>query len=85
MKMETLRRTFGLAEPVRRGMEAKITSAGEWRPQALGGASGVHSDILAGRDCEISWEDVFVGKCWIFFRYVWVRQESKTSGYKAEK
>jgi len=61
--MESLRRTFGIAEPVRRGMELKIAGAGEWRPQVLGGASGVHSDILAGRDCEIGWEDVFVGEC----------------------
>ena len=61
--MESLRRTFGIAEPVRRGMELKIAGAGEWRPRVLGGAGSVHSDILAGRDCEIGWEDVFVGEC----------------------
>ncbi|KAJ4990015.1 Transmembrane protein 19 [Stagonosporopsis vannaccii] len=61
MKMEMLRRQFGIAEPVRRGMELKIASAGEWRPAALGGSSGVHKDILEGRDCEIGWEDVFTG------------------------
>jgi hypothetical protein len=60
--MEMLRRQFGIAEPVRRGMELKIASAGEWRPAALGGSSGVHKDILEGRDCEIGWEDVFTGK-----------------------
>ena len=47
---------------IRRGMELKIASAGEWRPAALGGSSGVHKDILEGRDCEIGWEDVFTGK-----------------------
>lgn len=26
-----------------------------------GGSAGVHADILAGRDCEIGWEDVFTG------------------------
>ena len=62
MKMEMLRRQFGIAEPIRRGMELKIASAGEWRPAALGGSSGVHKDILEGRDCEIGWEDVFTGK-----------------------
>lgn len=62
MKMEMLRRQFGIAEPVRRGMELKIASAGEWRPAALGGSSGVHKDILEGRDCEIGWEDVYTGK-----------------------
>ncbi|KAF1943230.1 UMP1-domain-containing protein [Clathrospora elynae] len=61
LKMEMLRRQFGIAEPVRRGMELKIAGAGEWRPAALGGSSGVHSAILQGRDCEIGWEDVFTG------------------------
>jgi hypothetical protein len=60
--MEMLRRQFGIAEPVRRGMELKITEAGEWRPAALGRSSGVHKDILEGRDTEIGWEDVFTGK-----------------------
>jgi proteasome maturation protein len=60
--MEMLRRQFGIAEPVRRGMELKITREGEWRPAALGRSSGVHKDILEGRDTEIGWEDVFTGK-----------------------
>lgn len=60
--MEGLRRTFGMAEPIRRGMELKLTTAGEWRPAALGGASSVHGDILAGRDTEIGWEDVYKGE-----------------------
>jgi len=60
--METLRRNFGIGEPVRRGMELRITHAGEWRPRVLGGSAGVHGDVLAGRDCEIDWEDVFVGR-----------------------
>lgn len=39
-----------------------MTSIGEWRPALLGGGTPVHSDILAGRDWECSWEDVFKGK-----------------------
>jgi len=35
---------------------------GDWRPQALGRASGVHADILSGRDTEIDWEDVFTAE-----------------------
>ncbi|OJD37745.1 proteasome maturation factor ump1 [Diplodia corticola] len=61
LKMEGLRRTFGMGEPIRRGMELKLAAAGEWRPAALGGASNVHGDILSGRDTEIGWEDVYKG------------------------
>ena len=63
--METLRRAYGVAEPVRRQMELRITREGEWKPMALGGGPGsgsVHGDILAGRDDTITWEDVFTGE-----------------------
>ncbi|KAL8749655.1 MAG: hypothetical protein Q9199_007549 [Rusavskia elegans] len=59
--MSALRRTFGIAEPVRRGMEIKIAREGEWRPMALGVSAGVSGDILVGRDAEITWEDVYTG------------------------
>ncbi|KAK3940154.1 proteasome maturation factor UMP1 [Diplogelasinospora grovesii] len=64
LRMETLRRTYGIAEPIRRGMELKITRDGEWRPMSLGGGSGpsVHEEILAGREDTITWEDVFTGE-----------------------
>ncbi|KAL3291054.1 proteasome maturation factor [Colletotrichum asianum] len=62
MRMETLRRTFGAAEPIRRQMELKITQNGEWRPVALGGQqASVHEDILRGKDASITWEDVYTG------------------------
>ena len=60
--MEGLRRTFGIAEPVRRGMELKIAREGEWRAMALGGSAGVSGDVLEGRDCVVEWEDVFTGQ-----------------------
>lgn len=64
--MESLRRAYGIAEPVRRGMELKIVRDGTFRPAVLGGLKGgnVHEDILVlgGRDTEIGWEDVFQGK-----------------------
>lgn len=67
LKMESLRRTFGIAEPVRRGMEMKIVGAGEWRPACLGGSDGVGMDVLRGAEMgSISWEDVFKGT-WIPF------------------
>lgn len=63
MKMSLLRRQFGIAEPVRRGMELATVKSGEWRPAALGEPSAaVHRQILEGRDCEIDWEDVYQGE-----------------------
>ncbi|KAL9614998.1 MAG: hypothetical protein Q9167_000529 [Letrouitia subvulpina] len=62
LKMTGLRRTFGVAEPVRRGMELQIVRDGEQqRPRALGPSASVSGDILAGRDLEVGWEDVFKG------------------------
>lgn len=52
-----------MAEPVKRQMELSIVRAGEWQPGCLGGLGGnLHADILAGRDGEIGWEDVFTGE-----------------------
>ncbi|KAJ4419413.1 hypothetical protein N0V82_004995 [Gnomoniopsis sp. IMI 355080] len=64
MRMESLRRTFGIAEPIRRGMELKITREGEWRPMVLGGgcSASVSEDILRGREATVEWEDVFTGE-----------------------
>ncbi|KAF7196603.1 Proteasome maturation factor UMP1, partial [Pseudocercospora fuligena] len=62
LKMEMLRRQFGIAEPVKRQMELQIVRAGEWRPAVFGATAGLHADILSGRDCEIGWEDVFTGE-----------------------
>ena len=62
LKMDLLRRQFGIAEPVRRQMELSVVRAGEWRPAMAGGGGNVHADILAGRDAEIGWEDVFTGE-----------------------
>jgi proteasome maturation protein len=63
--MEGLRRAYGIAEPVRRGMELKIVRDSTFRPAVLGGMKGgnVHEDILVlgGRDAEIGWEDIFQG------------------------
>lgn len=65
MKMESLRRAYGIAEPVRRGMELKIVRDSTFRPAVLGGMKGgsIHEDILTlgGRDSEVQWEDIFPG------------------------
>ncbi|KAI1856282.1 hypothetical protein JX265_011794 [Neoarthrinium moseri] len=65
VRMEVLRKTYGMAEPIRRGMEAKIVADGSWRPLALSGgksAASVHDDILRGREAAVDWEDVFTGE-----------------------
>jgi proteasome maturation protein len=65
LKLTGLRRTFGIAEPIRREMELKITRDGEWRPLVLGASAmraGVHEDILMNRDASVGWEDVFTGE-----------------------
>ena len=60
--MELLRRQFGIAEPVRRGMEMLIVTQAEWRPACMGAGGNVHADVLAGREAEIDWEDVYQGQ-----------------------
>ncbi|KAF4587395.1 hypothetical protein GQ602_004088 [Ophiocordyceps camponoti-floridani] len=62
LRMASLRRTFGIAEPVRRAMELKMVRQGDWRPAELrSGLPSVHEDILRGTDDSLSWEDVFTG------------------------
>ncbi|OAA81124.1 20S proteasome maturation protein Ump1 [Akanthomyces lecanii RCEF 1005] len=62
VRMESLKRTFGMGEPIRRGMELKIVRDGQWRPMVLGtGLPSVHEDILRGREDTITWEDVYTG------------------------
>lgn len=61
--MNLLRRNFGIAEPLRRGMELKmVRTADEFRPGVLGAPGRVHEEILTGKDCEVSWEDVYAGQ-----------------------
>ncbi|KAL6719121.1 hypothetical protein ACLMJK_003358 [Lecanora helva] len=61
LKMNLLRRNYGIAEPIRRGMEARICRESEWRPACLGGSAHVAGDVLAGRDAELGWEDIYRG------------------------
>ncbi|KAG0681030.1 20S proteasome maturation factor [Pichia californica] len=49
-KMETHRRIFGMADPIKREMELSIVQQSEFRPQILGGSSNIHSDILKNKD-----------------------------------
>ncbi|KAI5846898.1 proteasome maturation factor UMP1-domain-containing protein [Tricharina praecox] len=62
LKMEGLRRLYGAAEPIRRGME--ISFCNDYKPAQLGGPSNLHRDILENRDCDITWEDIYSGQCY---------------------
>ncbi|KAK5103577.1 hypothetical protein LTS08_002995 [Lithohypha guttulata] len=58
-----LRRTFGIALPLRMAMEQKIVDTSDnFRPSVLGPVNSVHGDILRGRDASIEWEDVYNGQ-----------------------
>ncbi|KAK7905397.1 hypothetical protein LTR67_000118 [Exophiala xenobiotica] len=62
-RMNLLRRNFGLAEPLRRGMELKmVRDADSFRPSVLGAPSRLHEDLLMGKDDHISWEDIYNGQ-----------------------
>ena len=67
LKMHGLRRTYGIAEPVRREMELKDVRAGDTIGASFlrGKDTSVGEDILGGRDTEIGgWEGVFgTGEC----------------------
>ncbi|TGZ84409.1 proteasome maturation factor UMP1 [Ascodesmis nigricans] len=59
LKMEGLKRLYGMAEPIKREMEVKMCA--DYVPAQLGGPSNLHKDILEGKDTTIEWEDVFKG------------------------
>lgn len=39
-----------------------VREADSFRPSVLGRASGVHEEILMGRDTTVDWEDVYAGQ-----------------------
>lgn len=39
-----------------------VREADSFRPSVLGGPSGLHEDILTGRDDSLTWEDVYQGQ-----------------------
>ncbi|EXJ94437.1 hypothetical protein A1O1_02833 [Capronia coronata CBS 617.96] len=62
-RMNLLRRNFGIAEPLRRGMELKmVRDADSFRPTVLGAPGRLHEEILTNRDAEVTWEDVYQGQ-----------------------
>lgn len=60
MQMETRRRMFGIADPMKREMELSLVQQSDClRPAVLGGSSNVHHDILANKDWSVDWEDIY--------------------------
>jgi proteasome maturation protein len=62
MQQEMRRRHFGIASAVNRAWELQVVKQTMWTPMTLGGGCGVIEDVLMGRDCDLSWDDVFTGK-----------------------
>lgn len=63
--METHRRLFGAADPIKREMEEHLVTRFQ-RPQGLNtghdSVSHLHGDILRGNDWSMDWEDVYNGR-----------------------
>lgn len=55
-RLESMRRIYGLGEPLRRGMELHCASLG-WRPAVMGPPVGL--DVLRGTDTTLSVEDIY--------------------------
>ena len=62
LRMEIERRTFGMHEPIRRGMETHLTRETDFVPLALGGPTNMHYDILNGTDSTIKVADIYPGE-----------------------
>ncbi|QPG75707.1 hypothetical protein FOA43_003066 [Brettanomyces nanus] len=63
LQLETYRRTFGVADPIRREMELNIVKETDFRP-TLFGFSAITSpslDILLNKETTIGWEDIYTG------------------------
>ncbi|KAH3670661.1 hypothetical protein OGAPHI_001176 [Ogataea philodendri] len=61
-QLETYRRIFGAADPIKREMELKLVQDSQFKPAVLGGPSDLHTDILLNRETTIDWEDIYTGK-----------------------
>lgn len=61
LKYETMRRIYGVAEPVRRGMELSLCREGA-RHTGFGMEDGIGSDILRGTDCSLDVKDIWSGR-----------------------
>jgi len=61
LQQEIRRRNFGIAAAVRSAWDLQVVKQSMWTPLTLGGGCGVIEDVLTGRDCEVSFDDVFGG------------------------
>jgi proteasome maturation protein len=62
LQQDMRRRNFGIAAAVRSAWDLQVVKQSMWTPLTLGGGCGVIEDVLTGRDCELSWDDVFTSK-----------------------
>ncbi|ODV82752.1 hypothetical protein CANARDRAFT_30603 [[Candida] arabinofermentans NRRL YB-2248] len=62
-QLESYRRIFGAADPIKREMELSIVEQDSFKPMILGGGyeSSLQKDILLNRETTIDWEDIYTG------------------------
>lgn len=63
MQLETYRRMFGSAAPIKREMEMNIVKETDFKPEVLrdGVIPSPSEDILLNREATVGWEDIYKG------------------------
>ncbi|EPX71984.1 proteasome maturation factor Ump1 [Schizosaccharomyces octosporus yFS286] len=61
VRLDSMRRIYGLHEPIRREMELRLSTQSV-RPMALGGPSNFHADILANREACLDETDIYTAQ-----------------------
>lgn len=63
-QLETYRRLFGAAAPIKRELELDIVKKTDFRPEILGNGAipSPGQDILLNRETTVEWEDIYGGK-----------------------
>ncbi|VEU23945.1 DEKNAAE105250 [Brettanomyces naardenensis] len=63
LQLETYRRMFGAADPIKREMELSIVQESDFKPQLFANSAitSPSEDILLNRESTVGWEDIYNG------------------------